>query len=88
MLTNSDAGPLAGPLCEVICMPLSLSPVGEALIVRRVGGSNQGRAHLEDMGFTPGTPVTVISSLGGNLIVRVKDARVAISRELAGRIMV
>ena len=69
-------------------MPLSLSPLGEIQTVKRVGGSDQVRAHLENLGFVSGSAVTVVSSLGGNLIVHVKDARIAISRELANRIMV
>ena len=69
-------------------MPLSLSPIGEAQIVKRVVGSDQVRAHLENLGFVSGTAVTVVSALGGNLIVHIKDSRVAISRELANRIMV
>lgn len=46
------------------------------------------KKHLEDLGFVAGGPVTVISALGGNLIVNVKDSRIAISREMAGKIMV
>ena len=69
-------------------MPLSLSPLGEIQTVKRVGGSDQVRAHLENLGFVSGSAVTVVSSLGGNLIVHVKDSRIAISRDLANRIMV
>ena len=63
-------------------MPLTLASVGEENIIRKVGGN------LEDLGFVAGGPVTVISALGGNLIVNVKDSRIAISREMAGKIMV
>ncbi len=69
-------------------MPLSLAAVGEDNIIRRVGGSQEMKKHLEDMGFVVGGTVSVISEISGNLIVNVKDTRVAISREMAGRIMV
>jgi ferrous iron transport protein A len=69
-------------------MPLILASAGEENIVKKVGGSTELKKHLEDMGFVPGTVVTVVNTLGGNLIVKVKESRVAISREMAGRIMV
>jgi len=69
-------------------MPLTLASVGEQTTVRRVGGSPEVKKHLEDMGFVAGQPVTVVSAIAGNLIVRVKESRVAISREMAGKIMV
>ena len=69
-------------------MPLTLASVGEENIIRKVGGNPEVKKHLEDLGFVAGGPVTVISALGGNLIVNVKDSRIAISREMAGKIMV
>ena len=69
-------------------MPLTLANVGEEVMIRRVGGNPQVRTHLENMGFVSGSSVTVISTMGGNLIVNVKESRVAISREMAGKIMV
>ena len=69
-------------------MPLTLASVGEENIIRKVGGTPEVKKHLEDLGFVAGGPVTVISALGGNLIVNVKDSRIAISREMAGKIMV
>jgi len=69
-------------------MPLTLANVGESNIIRRVGGSPELRRHLENLGFVSGGNVTVISTIGGNLIVNVKDSRVAISREMAGKIMI
>ena len=69
-------------------MPLVLAPVGEEQIIKKVGGPPDVRSHLEDMGFVMGAGVTIISTIGGNLIVNVKDTRVAISREMAGRIWV
>ena len=69
-------------------MPLVFADVGEEQIIRKVGGSQEMRQHLADMGFVPGGGVTVVSAIGGNVIVRVKESRVAISREMARKIMV
>lgn len=69
-------------------MPLTLANAGEENIIRKVGGNPELKKHLEDMGFVPGGSVTVISAIAGNLIVSVKECRVAISREMAGKIMV
>ena len=69
-------------------MPLILAAIGEKNIIRKVGGSAETRAHLANLGFVPGGSVTVISTIGGNLIVNVKESRIAISREMAGKIMV
>lgn len=69
-------------------MPLALADIGTENLIRRVGGSPELRRHLEDLGFTVGGSATVIAALGGNLIVKVKESRVAISEEMARRIMV
>ena len=69
-------------------MPLTLVQTGEENMIRKVGGKPEVKRHLENLGFVPGGRVTVISTIGGNLIVNVKDARVAISREMAQKIMV
>jgi ferrous iron transport protein A len=69
-------------------MPLTFANVGEETIIRKVGGKPEAKKHLEDLGFVAGGRVTVISTIGGNLIVSVKDSRIAISREMAGKIMV
>ena len=69
-------------------MPLTLANVGEEQIIHHVGGNDEVRRHLENLGFVAGGIVTVISTIGGNLIVRVKDSRIAISREMANKIMV
>ena len=73
---------------KAVVMPLSFANVGEENIVKKVGGKAEVRAHLENLGFVAGAAVTVITSLGGNIIVRVKGSRVAISREMAGNIIV
>ncbi len=69
-------------------MPLSLADTGEKNIIRKIGGSPEVKKHLENLGFVVGGEVTVINRLGGNVIVNVKEARVAISREMALKIMV
>lgn len=69
-------------------MPLTFAGVGESNIIRRVGGLPEVKRHLEDLGFVPGTDVTVINTHGGNLIVKVKESRIAISQEMAQKIMV
>lgn len=69
-------------------MPLPLANIGEEYLIRKVGGSPEVKKHLEDLGFVAGGEVTVVSSLNGNVIVKVKEARVAISEEMARKIMV
>ena len=69
-------------------MPLSFASVGEAAVVKRIGGSPQVKKHRESRGFAVGCPVTVIAALAGNMIVKVLETRVAVSRELAGKIMI
>ena len=69
-------------------MPLTLAAIGEENLIRKVGGSPEVRAHLNDLGFVAGGCVRVVSTMGGNLIVNVKESRVAISREMAGKIMI
>lgn len=74
---------------EVLDMlPLTLANIGEEQMIHKVGGSPEVKKHLEDMGFVAGGLVTVVSSLNGNVIVKVKEARVAISEEMARKIMV
>lgn len=69
-------------------MPLNLAKDGEENIIRRIGGSPEVKKHLENLGFVAGGSVKVISTISGNLIVNVKESRVAISREMAGKIFV
>ena len=69
-------------------MPLVLAGPEEENIILRIGGSPEMKKHLEDMGFVVGGAVTVLNTIGGNLIVKVKESRVAISREMAGKIFV
>ena len=69
-------------------MPLILAAAGETNTIRKVSGNPEVKKHLEDLGFVVGGEVTVVSAIGGNLIVNVMESRIAISREMAGKIMV
>ncbi len=68
--------------------PLMLAGIGEENTIKKIGGSPEIKKHLEDLGFVVGGSVTVVNALGGNVIVNVKESRVAISEEMARRIMV
>ena len=69
-------------------MPLMFAEVGTPQIIKRIGGSPETKKHLEDLGFHIGGEIRVVNTIGGNLIVNVKECRVAVSRELAGKIMI
>ena len=69
-------------------MPLCLARPGEENIIRKVGGSQEVRQHLENLGFVVGGNVTVVNTLMGNVIVNIKDSRIAISEEMARKIMI
>ena len=69
-------------------MPLSLADIGEENTVKKIGGSPEVKKHLENLGFVVGGNVTVVTSLGGNVIVNVKGSRGAISEEMARKIMI
>lgn len=72
----------------VIMMPLTLADSGEELIIRKIGGNGDTRRFLEGLGFVVGGNITVVSENGGNVIVKVKESRVAVSKEMAMRVMV
>lgn len=69
-------------------MPLIYAEPGKDQTIRKIGGSPEVKKHLEDLGFNVGGQVSIVSSLGENLIVKVKESRVAVSDELARKIMV
>lgn len=69
-------------------MPLYLADIGEDNTIKRIGGSPKVKQHLENLGFVVGGDVILLSVLGGNVIVKVKESRVAISQEMAGKIMI
>ena len=69
-------------------MPLNLADIGETNTIRRIGGTPEVKKHLENLGFVVGGTVTIVNRLGGNVIVNVKEARVAISEEMSRKIMI
>ncbi|HBF15926.1 MAG TPA: ferrous iron transport protein A [Clostridiales bacterium] len=69
-------------------MPLIVADMGTPQIIKKVGGSPEVKQHLENLGFVVGGTVTVVNSMAGNLIVNVKESRIAISREMAQKIMI
>lgn len=69
-------------------MPLSMIRAGEAITIKKVGGKEETRRFLENLGFVAGGTVTIVSEIGENLIVNVKDSRVAIGRDMANKIVV
>ncbi|MCI8727333.1 MAG: ferrous iron transport protein A [Hungatella sp.] len=69
-------------------MPLSMVNAGEPSVVRKVGGKEETRRFLENLGFVNGAQVTIVSAANGNMIINVKDSRVAIGKDMANRIMV
>ncbi len=69
-------------------MPLTLAEVGEENIIKKIGGKQEVKAHLENLGFVVGGAVTIINTMGGNVIVNVKESRIAISKEMAQKIMI
>ena len=69
-------------------MPLTLANDGEEAIIRHIGGSPDVKRHLEDLGFVAGENVRIISRIGGNVIVVVKETRLAIAQAMAAKIMV
>lgn len=72
----------------MIMMPLTMASSGEKNIVKKIGGKDETRRFLESLGFVEGGCVTVIADMGGNLIVNVKDTRIALDKSMANRIMI
>ena len=69
-------------------MPLTMAKVGETITIRKISGKDEVRQHLAELGFVVDSDVTVVSEMGGNLIVQVKDSRIALDKTMANRIMV
>lgn len=69
-------------------MPLTLAGVGEVNTIRRIGGNEETRRFLENLGFVAGSEITVLSAIEGNVIVNIKDSRIAINKDMACHIMV
>lgn len=68
-------------------IPLTMAKAGETVTIQRITGKDDIRQHLAELGFVVDTEVTVVSQIAGNLIVQVKDSRVALDQSMAGRIM-
>ena len=73
---------------ETDMMPLTMADRGEPVTIRKITGKDELRQHLAELGFVVEETVTVVSHLGGNLIVQVKDSRIALDRDMANRILV
>ena len=69
-------------------MPLGMANVGDVNIIKQINGRDYVRQHLAELGFVPGAEVSVVSELGGNLILSVKESRIALDKTMAMRIMV
>ena len=69
-------------------MPLTMATMGEVNKIVKVGGNEETRRFLENLGFVSGTEITVVSSIGGNLIVNVKDSRIAVNEDMARHIVI
>lgn len=69
-------------------MPLTFAHIGEENIIKKIGGKQEVKVHLENLGFVVGGNVTLINAIGGNVIVNVKESRIAISKEMAQKIMI
>ncbi|GHV02727.1 hypothetical protein FACS1894211_14720 [Clostridia bacterium] len=69
-------------------MPLTMAKTGEQNSVKKIGGKEETRKFLENLGFVPGSSVTVVAEIAGDVIVGVKESRVAINRDMASKIMV
>lgn len=69
-------------------LPLALADLNEEYVIRKVAGSSDVKKHLENLGFVVGGNITVITEMAGNLVVKVKEARVAVSREMAQKIFI
>ena len=69
-------------------MPLTMAEPGETVVIRKIAGKDEVRQHLAELGFVVDTAVTVVSKMAGNLILQVKDSRVALDKTMANRIMI
>ncbi len=69
-------------------MPLTMAKVGDILTIKRVIGKDEVRQHLAELGFVENTVITVVSEMAGNLILQVKESRVALDKSMAMRVMV
>ncbi len=69
-------------------MPLTMAKPGEPVVIRKITGKDEVRRHLAELGFVVDETVSVVSEMGGNLILQVKDSRIALDRSMANRVMI
>ena len=69
-------------------MPLTMAKPGETAVIRKITGKDEERQHLAELGFVVDSPVTVVSEISGNLILQVKDSRIALDKTMANRVMI
>lgn len=69
-------------------MPLTMAGIGEVNTIKRIAGKDKSKKFLENLGFVPGGRVTVVSEVGGNMILNVKDSRIALGKDMANKIMI
>ncbi len=69
-------------------MPVAMANIGDVNIIRKITGQDEVRKHLAELGFVVGEPISVVSELGGSLILSVKDSRIALNRDMAMRVIV
>lgn len=69
-------------------MPLTFANIGEENMIKKIGGNAETKKFLETLGFVVGSVITVVNKIGGNVIVNIKESRVAISKEMANKIMI
>ena len=69
-------------------MPLTMAKPGETVVIRKITGKDEVRQHLAELGFVVDSPVTVVSEISGNLILQVKDCRIALDKTMANRVMI
>ena len=68
-------------------MPLSMAKPGETVTIKKIGGKPEVRQHMAELGFVVDETVTVVSEVGGNMILQVKDSSIALGKDMAGKIM-
>ena len=69
-------------------MPLTMAKPGETVVIRKITGKDEVRQHLAELGFVVDSPVTVVSEISGNLLLQVKDSRIALDKTMANRVMI
>ena len=69
-------------------MPLTMAKPGETVVIRKITGKDEVRQHLAELGFVVDSPVTVVSEISGNLILQVKDSRIALDKTMANRVLI